>query len=139
MKQFIFFLSLITLVACKNNESDVEKAVPEKVAEDYEKVEGSSYRSFYGSNDQLKMEGIYDDAGKKHGVWTYYFPDGRKQSVTEYKNGLKDGYSVVYHANGSIYYSGEYREDKMVGIWDFYDTETGKKSHTKDYGTPELK
>ncbi|MBX2949431.1 MAG: hypothetical protein KF704_09170 [Crocinitomicaceae bacterium] len=139
MKQVIFFLSLITFVACKSNEGDVDNKTPEKVTEDYEKVEGGNYRAFYGSNDQLKTEGMYDESGKKHGVWIHYFPDGRKQSVLEYKHGVKDGFSVVYHANGSIYYSGEYRNDKMIGIWDFYDTETGKKSHTKDYGTPEFK
>ena len=99
MKQFILFLSLITLVACKNNENDAENNGTEKVVEDYEKVEGNSYRSFYGGNDQIKMEGMYDDAGEKHGVWTYYFPDGRKQSVTEYKNGLKDVNEIVPNHN----------------------------------------
>jgi antitoxin component YwqK of YwqJK toxin-antitoxin module len=140
MKQFIFIVSLLLVASCNNKEEvPAEKESTSQIVEDYEKVDGRSFRAYYGSNNQLKTEGMYDEEGKKHGVWTQYFPDGKKQSVGEFKHGLKDGYSVVYHANGSIYYSGEYRDDQMVGIWDFYDTQTGKKSHAKDYGYPDKK
>lgn len=104
--------------------------------DDYEKTEDQLFQSYYGSNDQLKTEGAMDNEGKRHGIWTSYFPDGKKQSITEYKHGLKDGYSIVYQSNGAIYYKGEYRNDKMVGTWDFYDTKTGEKTKSKEYGYP---
>lgn len=136
MKQLFLFMAAIVLVSCGEKEDTEQKNELSKIIEDYEKVEGQHYQAFYGGNDQLKTEGMYDADGKRHGVWTQYFPDGRKQSITEYKHGLKDGYSMVYHINGSIYYRGEYQNDQMVGEWDFYDVNTGEKDQTKDYGYP---
>ncbi|MCO5259661.1 MAG: hypothetical protein M9916_05910 [Crocinitomicaceae bacterium] len=134
MKYWFVLLALLTVVSCKNNEQQKEEEPT--IVEDYEKIEGGQYRSFYGSNNQLKMEGEYDENQERQGIWTYYTIDGKKQSVTEYKHGKKDGYSIVYHENGSIYYRGEYRNDEKVGVWDFYDTSTGQKVSSKDYGYP---
>lgn len=136
MKHLFVFIAVIAFVSCVTKEENEAQGTASRIIEDYEKVEGQNYRAFYGSNDQLKMEGQYDAKGERHGIWTYYTIDGKKQSVTEYKHGLKDGFSIVYHPNGSIYYRGEYQNDQMVGVWDFYDTSTGEKSHTKDYGYP---
>lgn len=135
---FVFFTAMMALISCGGKEAAGEVSdSSSKIIEDYEKIEGQHYRAFYGGNNQLKTEGQYDKDGKRHGIWVQYFPDGKKQSVMEYKHGLKHGYSIVYHANGSLYYRGEYKDDQMVGVWDFYNTETGEKSHTKDYGSPE--
>lgn len=137
MKHLFFIFTALLLASCTNGEKETAKkdSVP-KIVEDYEKVDGQNYRAFYGGNNQLKTEGFYDEKGKRHGIWTHYTVDGKKQSITEYKNGVKDGYSIVYHPNGSLYYRGEYQNDQMVGVWDFYNTQTGEKSHTKDYGSP---
>ncbi|HLU86759.1 MAG TPA: hypothetical protein VKZ44_03320 [Taishania sp.] len=141
MKNLLYvLLTCFILTGCKDETAaDDPNRVSTEVKEDYEKVDGSHYKAFYGSNDQLKTEGTYDSKGKKHGIWVHYFPDGRKQSIVEFRHGLKNGYSIVYHANGSIYYRGEYKDDEMVGEWDFYDVNTGQKSHTKDYGYPTKK
>lgn len=137
MKHFFVFLALIALSSCGGEKTDdVSPNSSVEFKEDYEKVDGQYFRAFYGSNDQLKTEGMYDKEEKRHGVWTQYFLDGRKQSIIEYKHGLKDGFSLVYHENGSLYYRGEYKDDQMVGQWDFYDVKTGNKSQTKDYGYP---
>ena len=140
MRQFVFFVCLGLLASCSNDE-DVELITEKKleVKDDYEKEEEGVFRAFYGSNNQLKTEGMKDQEGKRHGVWTQYFPDGKTQSVLEYKHGVKDGYSIVYHSNGSIYYSGEYRNDQMVGTWTYYDVQTGKKSEVKELGYPNEK
>lgn len=124
------------MVSCQNNEDEVSTDKKSELKEDYEEVKGSSYKAFYGGNNQLKMEGEYDSKQNRHGIWTYYTVDGKKQSITEYKHGIKDGYSIVYHPNGSLHYRGEYRDDVMVGVWDFYDVNTGNKSDSKDYGYP---
>lgn len=137
MKHLILFFSLVVLASCGNQDENPAPEDTSTFKDDYEKVEGNQYRSFYGGNDQLKTEGLYDDDGKRHGIWTHYTHEGRKQSVTEYKHGLKHGYAIVYHPNGSLYYRGEWYNDKKVGVWDFYDTNTGEKSHTEDYGYPE--
>lgn len=139
MKHFILFFSLIVLASCGNKEEEANPDQASTLKEDYEKVEGKHYRAFYGGNDQLKTEGLYDEDGKRHGIWTHYTHDGKKQSITEYKHGLKHGYTIVYHPNGSLYYRGEWYNDVKVGVWDYYDTTTGNKKESKDYGYPELK
>lgn len=136
MKYLVVFFSFIVLISCGGKEEAVTPDTTSELIDDYEKIEGQHYRAYYGSNDQLKIEGYYDHEGKRHGIWTHYTVQGKKQSVTEYNHGVKDGYSIVYHPNGSLYYRGEYQNDQMVGVWDFYDTNTGEKSHTKDYGYP---
>src|SRR5690606_2916747 len=99
VKSGILVLLMISFNSCKSETEDQ----PEKteIREDYEETEGRNYRAYYGSNNQLKIEGQYDGKGNRHGVWTYYTDRGTKLSVTEYKNGLKDGFIVVYHPNGS--------------------------------------
>jgi len=136
LKFWLFMLGLVVFTSCQEKQASDEKK--QEIVEDYEKIEGNQYRSYYGGNNQLKIEGEYDDNQQRHGVWTYYTVDGKKQSVTEYKHGIKDGFSIVYHPNGSVYYKGEYRNDQQVGVWDFYDTNTGKKAYSKDYGQPKV-
>lgn len=135
MKYLFIVIGLFIMSSCSNETTKKEKESP-KVVDDYEKVDGKLFQSFYGSNNQLKMEGEYDENQKRHGIWTYYTIEGKKQSVTEYNHGLKDGYSIVYHPNGSLYYKGEYKNDHKVGVWDFYDTTTGEKSSSKTYEYP---
>lgn len=140
MKHFIWMACILLMAACSTG--DEEKLLTEKEVEfkeDYVLEEDGLHREYYGSNDQLKVEGINTPQGKRHGVWTHYFPDGKPQSVVEYKNGIRDGYTIVYHSNGSIYYSGEYRNDEMVGTWSYYDVQTGKKNQVKELGYPDQK
>ncbi|MFC1671272.1 toxin-antitoxin system YwqK family antitoxin [Spirochaetota bacterium] len=57
-----------------------------------------------------------------HGKWTEYYPDGKsKKSVAEYMMGKKMGAYKEYHRNGRIKAEGEYMNNKMNGMWKFYD------------------
>lgn len=136
MRYLFILIGLFIVSSCGGNATTKEEKEAPAITEDYEKLEGQTFQSFYGSNNQLKMEGEYDENQQRHGVWTYYFIDGKKQAITEYKHGLKDGQSIVYHPNGSLYYKGEYKNDHKVGVWDFYDTNTGEKSSSKTYEYP---
>lgn len=135
MKHLIIFFVATILFSCGNKEKETPDS-DSTLIEDYEKIDGQVYRAYYGGNNQLKMEGQNDSEGRRHGVWTYYTVDGKKQSVTEYQHGKKDGYSIVYHPNGALYYRGEYRNDEMVGEWDYYNPQTGEKTDSKNYGYP---
>jgi antitoxin component YwqK of YwqJK toxin-antitoxin module len=70
--------------------------------------------------------------GKRHGMWTSFFPDGRPQSFTGYVDGVEHGTKVVYHPSGATYYTGDYVKGQQVGIWRFFD-EQGKPSRTITY------
>jgi len=132
-------LSLLLFMSCNNTQEPQQSQESPPPAEDYEQIQQGEYKAYYGENNQLKMEGYYDQDGQRHGIWTYYTPEGKKQSITEYRHGLRHGYSIVYHPNGALYYRGEWHNDQQVGIWDYYDPTTGTKIETQDYGTPTKK
>lgn len=47
-------------------------------------------------------------------VLTYYYPNGKKRKTIEYKNGRKNGFSIVYHQDGTILMKGKYLNGKPV-------------------------
>lgn len=133
MKSSIFTILLVgVLFACssKNEESNSkEQNNPEVEAEQQEESKAGkqdgiqndgAYREFY-DNGSVKIEGFLDQKGEKNGLWKGYSPDGRIQSEIFYLNGMKNGHGVVFFPNGKPRYIGEYKNDKKVGKWRFYD------------------
>ncbi|QDW19263.1 toxin-antitoxin system YwqK family antitoxin [Flavobacterium sp. KBS0721] len=47
-------------------------------------------------------------------VLTYYYPNGKKRKTAEYKNGKKNGFSIVYHQDGTVLMKGKYLNGKPV-------------------------
>lgn len=82
--------------------------VREKVAEE----------SFYSSG-QKEMYGRYRN-GVRHGLWTYWFKNGRKWSESAFENGLRTGKSVVWLESGFKNYEGNYSKGRPHGTWTFY-------------------
>ena len=78
------------------------------------------YQEWYPGRNQLKIEGMFDEQYKRHGKWVFYDKNGIELSMTTYTHNLKQGFSIVKHSNGVIYYRGEYNQDKKVGLWTFY-------------------
>lgn len=93
------------------------------------------------------------------GAWIVYFPNGQKSFEIQYKNGEYDGDFISFHADGSkwlvqhyvkmvahgpdtgyhpsgkVLYRGEYRNNKQVGTWRWFD-EAGNLTVTKEMGLP---
>ncbi len=86
-----------------------------------------------GPDGHLQMEGDMQD-GRRTGLWTSYTREGRVKSRSEYRNGLAEGLSTVFHDNGAIFYSGNQLRGKQVGEWRFYD-EQGNLVRTAVYDT----
>lgn len=84
-----------------------------------------------GAGGVLQMEGNMK-AGKRDGVWTSFFANGRERSRSEYRDGKLQGIATVYRENGALYYTGQYRNDKEVGQWRFYDDQ-GNLLRTVEY------
>ena len=61
--------------------------------------------------------------GKRNGEWTSYFANGIVRSRATFVDGMRQGPTAVYHENGSLYYSGQYHNDKQVGEWLFFDAQ----------------
>lgn len=130
-KVFFCCLSLLFLtVSCNSNESKKT----EKKSNKNELVvrKGKEFTEFYPDKIHVKMHGFFDENGERHGVWEYFTQDGIKLSLTMYLHGVKDGISVVFYPNGAQRYSGEYKNDKKVGEWKFYDNK-GNLVQSKTY------
>ncbi|MHC4548546.1 MAG: toxin-antitoxin system YwqK family antitoxin [Planctomycetota bacterium] len=56
----------------------------------------------------------------RHGPWAGHYPDGRRKSQGEYRDGKPDGAWTVWHANGRVQSQGSYERGKQVGLWRHY-------------------
>lgn len=131
-------LLLLALAACKNKEDDNQKVATEKEnpllpknRKDLITIKNNEYIEYYPGKKQIKFQGYVDDNNERDGKWVFYGENGQELSVSFYKNGKRDGHSVVRYPNGKLHYIGEYEMDKRVGEWEMYDLK-GKKT-TKKY------
>jgi antitoxin component YwqK of YwqJK toxin-antitoxin module len=136
MKQFLIFKSLVVLsillVACNSSDDDSKKNVKkEKLVE----LKDGKYTEWYPGKKQIKFQGMVDKNGKRDSKWAFFSEKGTELSFTIYEHGLRQGFTVVKYPNGAIRYKGEYKDDKVVGVWTTYDPK-GKVISEKDYGYP---
>lgn len=99
----------------------------------------------YYLNGTIQMEGAHKSkkSNKKSGLFTYYYPDGTKQSQGLYKNDLKEGEWKQWHENGQQKSLGSYAGSLGTGEWKYwYDSgvlrakgnfDSGKKHGTWSY------
>ncbi|WP_146194201.1 toxin-antitoxin system YwqK family antitoxin [Brumimicrobium oceani] len=134
MKKY-FFLVLILMVwsACadeaeKPKRPEVKMETRPLVSQD----DNGRYTEWYPGHKQLKITGRKNKDGERVGVWKYFSELGVELSIVVYKDGLKDGHTIVKHPNGAVHYSGEYLNDEPIGVWKFYNEE-GQLTETKDY------
>jgi len=100
---------------------------------DIDVIDGMYYEYYPGIGKKVKFKGKQDENGKRDGKWLYFSEDGTELSVTNYTHGKRNGMSIVKYPNGNLHYTGEYKDDKTVGVWRTYSLE-GVKLSEKDYG-----
>ena len=122
------FIALV-LASCTTKKATKKQVKSENLIE----VKHGVYSEWYPGKKQLKFHGSIDKKGNRDGKWVFYSENGNEQSITVYNHGMREGFSLVKYPNGAMHYRGEYRNDKMVGIWTTYD-EKGKVINEKDYG-----
>jgi antitoxin component YwqK of YwqJK toxin-antitoxin module len=86
-------------------------------------VENGTYKEYYSTKKSVKFEGPQDKDGKRNGKWRYFSESGIELSMTVYKHGEKHGYTIVKYPNGNLHYTGEYSNNKPIGIWKTYSIE----------------
>jgi antitoxin component YwqK of YwqJK toxin-antitoxin module len=155
MKLFYILLGVTFLLSCKEEgkEEGKEKVQKENISKTKQKAEGtktfnpnekgevvieeSLYTEYYaGDGQKVKFQGNQDSDDKRHGKWLYYSVSGEELSMTIYVHGIKNGHTIVKYPNGMLHYTGEYRDNKIVGVWKTY-SEKGEVTSEKDYGYPE--
>lgn len=71
--------------------------------------------------------------GQRNGLWTAYdMNTGKKQSETNFVDGIEHGAYTVYNENGTPSITGQYNLGLRTGEWSFYDKE-GNLLGTKQY------
>lgn len=123
---YIFILVLLTF-ACGEETKTKKKVAPEK-EENLVEMKNGMYTEWYPGKKQIKFKGPQDENKKRHGIWKFYSETGNELSYTVYEHGLKSGHTIVKYPNGVIHYTGEYRNDKAVGVWKIYDPNGKLKS-----------
>jgi hypothetical protein len=67
-------------------------------------------QDYFTTPTSLQMDGSYDDTAAKipHGKFSYFYPDGKLESIGNYVHGKKQGTWMSFHNNGipsdSVYY-----------------------------------
>ena len=135
-KLFLFLITVSLFCACQPKLTEkVEVSFPNGQPQ-YVKIldeSGDCVREVeYYETGQVKMEGPMKE-GQREGKWVAYFPDGRPQSIGDFKAGKMDGVTKVYWDNGNLRWEGFNKEDRRCGKWMFYD-EQGLLLKEVDYG-----
>jgi antitoxin component YwqK of YwqJK toxin-antitoxin module len=103
-----------------NNQPQIER--------DYKMVDGKRlavYEREYYEDGNLLKEGALSNSEKRDGLWKSYHRDGVIWSEGAYIDGIREGTTITYFANGNKYYEGQFAKAKKVGVWKFW-TEDGE-------------
>ncbi|MEO7045430.1 MAG: hypothetical protein ABI091_09020 [Ferruginibacter sp.] len=75
---------------------------------------------FFFDNGITQATGSFNDAGKKNGLWTYYYDNGQVKEKTNAINGLANGLAEGWFDNGNKRYNEKYIDGKVNGIQTIY-------------------
>lgn len=78
-----------------------------------------AHKTFYG-NGQLSQEVPYAD-GKKHGIMRCWYEDGKRMSISNFKNGQPEGHCRRWYRNGQMYQEHFWKDGKRHGVTRFWD------------------
>ena len=90
---------------------------------DFKMIDGKRlavYEREYYEDGNLLKEGPLSANEKRDGLWKSYYRDGVVWSEGEYNNGIREGKTVTYFANGKKYYEGQFVRAQKSGVWKFY-------------------
>jgi antitoxin component YwqK of YwqJK toxin-antitoxin module len=136
MKIIILLLSLFIFNACADKKTKSNKSTTKNLTsktENLVEIKNGMYTEWYPGKKSIKFKGPQDNNKKRHGIWRFFSENGTELSSTIYIHGKKNGHTVVKYPNGTIHYTGEYLDDKPVGIWRIYDI-NGKLTAETDKG-----
>ena len=59
------------------------------------------YERKYENSNQLSVQGTLNNAGRRTGSWTWWYPNGKISQEGSYDNGAKTGTWTLYYEDGS--------------------------------------
>lgn len=150
MKYIVYIGLCIGLFSCKTDtpvtdekEQPTETTTPQTDStaamvdkQELVEVKNNIFTEYYPGKKAIKFQGPQDPEGNRHGAWLFFSEEGLELSMTVYQHGKKHGHTIVKYPNGMIRYTGEYYDDKQVGVWKTYSI-TGELTSERDFGSPE--
>ncbi len=94
-----------------------------QIERDFKMIDGKRlaiYEREYYEDGNILKEGPLSVNEKRDGLWKSFYRDGVLWSEGEYQNGVREGKTVTYFANGKKYYEGQFSRAKKTGVWKFY-------------------
>jgi len=71
-------------------------------------------------------------AGKKEGLWTYFYDTGEIKQEIEYEEGVEEGSFKLFHKNGIVAIECTYLKGEVVGLYiEYY--ENGSPKQVTEY------
>jgi uncharacterized protein len=94
--------------------------LPEGIHKEYSR-EGVITAAKIYKEGNLLGEGLIDEAGNQHGLWTEYHSSGQVKGKGNYTNAIRTGEWVFYFPNGKIEQKGKYdTRGRPEGLWQWY-------------------
>ncbi len=116
----LFFLVLVFSCTTKYEITEARHAdgSPKIIGRYSGKIKTGEARFYEGG--KKEMEGTFNEKLLRDGKWIFWFKNGKVWSECEFKDGLKNGKSVVHYENGQKRYEGNYQNDTTIGKWIFW-------------------
>jgi uncharacterized protein len=93
-------------------EVNFRNGLEEGLSREYERdgriITLTTYKS--GFITERELINRYDNNGRKHGPWKYFYPDGTVQREGTYKHGEENGYFKEYDTKGNLVTTAKYAE-----------------------------
>ena len=70
--------------------------------------------------------------GYKEGEWKFFYPNGKYLGLNVFFEGEKNGKIEKYYENGQLEFEGQYKNDRKIGEWKWFD-ESGNIIDTQTY------
>ena len=78
-----------------------------------------AYAQVFYMTGKKQAQGKYINE-KKDSVWTFYDESGKRLSIEGYKEGMREGKSIIYYPNGEISDEKNYKNDLKNGVFKQY-------------------
>lgn len=137
---FVIVLACTIFFACGKGEEkskDVKKETkieePEAALrmEAREPAKGENIITSYYPNGKKESEGQFKD-GMMVGLWTTWYENGQKEREESYVDSLLNGKRTVWHKNGQMKETAWYKDNKLDGKQSLFD-ENGAILSEKEY------
>lgn len=75
---------------------------------------------FFNSDGQLTVNAEFDNDGKRHHKWVWYYTNGTIKETAQYVHGKLEGDNHLFHENSKKYIVSFFKNDALDGVYKVY-------------------